>query len=224
MNFNEKLASYRKSKGLTQEQLAEQMQVSRKSVSKWETGEVIPDLTKVMKLSELLNVSIDELCGKEIPNRLETKQDIKLEIKSSPIKYLIITLIVAIICGICGYFIGQSISSNEPISEIEQGLPEIITIEDLKFYYDHGELRCEFKPSFYSNKYFYTMFVGKINSGGILGSPMRLANGICYGTYLNADDGLYQVFLLIQGENETREVMLANRIELSEENGAVVIQ
>ena len=75
MKFHENLVKYRKLAGFTQEELAEKMQVSRQSVSKWENGEAVPELAKIIRLSELLNVSMDELCGRECKTKVET--DIK---------------------------------------------------------------------------------------------------------------------------------------------------
>ena len=64
MTFGENLQYYRKQNNLTQEDLAEQMQVSRQSVSKWENGEAMPDLEKVIKLADILQVDLDDLCGR----------------------------------------------------------------------------------------------------------------------------------------------------------------
>ena len=61
MTLAEKLLSLRVEKGLSQEDLAEQMGVSRQSVSKWETGQSVPDLDKIIKLADLFGVSVDEL-------------------------------------------------------------------------------------------------------------------------------------------------------------------
>ena len=46
MNFSEKLLTLRKTKGMTQEQLAERLDVSRQSISKWESGQAVPELEK----------------------------------------------------------------------------------------------------------------------------------------------------------------------------------
>ena len=46
MNFSEKLLTLRKAKNLTQEQLAEKLDVSRQSISKWESGQAVPEMEK----------------------------------------------------------------------------------------------------------------------------------------------------------------------------------
>ena len=61
MTLAEKLLALRTEKGLSQEDLAEQMGVSRQSVSKWETGQSVPDLDKIIKLADLFGVTVDEL-------------------------------------------------------------------------------------------------------------------------------------------------------------------
>lgn len=61
MSLGQNIAKIRKSMGLTQEQLAEKCEVSRQAVTKWESGESEPAIAKLVKLSEILKVSIDEL-------------------------------------------------------------------------------------------------------------------------------------------------------------------
>lgn len=61
MKLEEKIQQLRKQKGWSQEELAFRLDVSRQSVSKWEMGTAIPDLDKVLKMSELFSVSTDYL-------------------------------------------------------------------------------------------------------------------------------------------------------------------
>lgn len=61
MDISEKLTSLRKARNLTQEELAEKLDVSRQSVSKWETGQCVPDADKLTMLSDIFNVSVDFL-------------------------------------------------------------------------------------------------------------------------------------------------------------------
>ena len=61
--ISEKLLYYRKSKGYSQEELAEKIGVSRQAVSKWERGESLPDSNNLIALSRLYSISIDELLG-----------------------------------------------------------------------------------------------------------------------------------------------------------------
>ncbi|WP_061996479.1 helix-turn-helix transcriptional regulator [Clostridium sp. ATCC 25772] len=61
MDLNKKLQLLRKKSGLSQEELAEKLGISRQAISKWESGQSIPDLNKLIILSELYNVTIDSL-------------------------------------------------------------------------------------------------------------------------------------------------------------------
>ncbi len=61
MEFNNKLYELRKQKGLSQEELAGRLNVSRQTVSKWEVGESSPDMEKLVAISELFETSLDEL-------------------------------------------------------------------------------------------------------------------------------------------------------------------
>lgn len=61
MTFGERLKSARKGAGMTQEQLAEKLLVSRQAITKWETEKGMPDIENLRQLSMLLNVSIDSL-------------------------------------------------------------------------------------------------------------------------------------------------------------------
>ena len=61
------IAELRKQKGLTQEQLGEQIGVSNKTVSRWETGVYMPPADALMKMSELFGVTVNEiLSGKRL--------------------------------------------------------------------------------------------------------------------------------------------------------------
>ena len=61
MNFSEKLQILRKNKGFTQEALADRLGVSRQAVAKWESGQIYPDISNLIQLSELMSVSVDYL-------------------------------------------------------------------------------------------------------------------------------------------------------------------
>lgn len=61
MNINERLLKLRKEKGYSQEELANELNVSRQTISKWETGESNPDFDKIEPLCNLYGISADEL-------------------------------------------------------------------------------------------------------------------------------------------------------------------
>lgn len=61
MEFNEKLQELRKQKGLTQEELAEHLFVSRTAISKWESGRGYPSIDSLKAVSKFFGVTVDEL-------------------------------------------------------------------------------------------------------------------------------------------------------------------
>ena len=65
MKFEEKLSILRKKNGLSQEDLADKLGVSRQAISRWELGSTLPDAPNLLKLSDLFSVSIDYLLHDE---------------------------------------------------------------------------------------------------------------------------------------------------------------
>ncbi len=63
--FQDNLLQMRKMKGLTQEEIAEKVGVTRQAVAKWEAGETVPDLDKCKILAEIFEVSLDDLANYE---------------------------------------------------------------------------------------------------------------------------------------------------------------
>ena len=71
MKFNEKLIELRKQNNLSQEELGYKLNVTRQTVSKWELGQTTPEMDKLIEISKLFNISVDELI-----NNSETKEDV----------------------------------------------------------------------------------------------------------------------------------------------------
>lgn len=61
MKFNEKLLAMRKKRGLSQEELGMELQVSRQTISKWEAGQSYPDFQRLVMLSDFFDMTLDEL-------------------------------------------------------------------------------------------------------------------------------------------------------------------
>ena len=74
MAFGERLQEVRKRSGLTQEEFAEQLQVSRQAVSKWESGRGYPELEKLLYICSRCDTTMDELFVDELPKRTAPKQ------------------------------------------------------------------------------------------------------------------------------------------------------
>lgn len=76
MNFSEKLLTLRKANNLTQEQLAEKLDVSRQSVSKWESGQATPELEKIVAMSAIFDVTTDYLLKSSEIDDLSVKTEV----------------------------------------------------------------------------------------------------------------------------------------------------
>lgn len=67
--LSERIYMYRRKNGLSQEQLAEKIGVSRQAISKWESGTSTPELEKLLALSECFNITLDDLIKEETINQ-----------------------------------------------------------------------------------------------------------------------------------------------------------
>ena len=77
-----RLLQYRKNSGLSQEELAEKLNISRQSVSKWERAEASPDTDNLIELAKIYNVTLDELLNvnKEINKESNETKNKKVEV------------------------------------------------------------------------------------------------------------------------------------------------
>lgn len=73
MGLGNKILNFRKKLNLSQEQLAEQLNVTRQTISKWELEETTPDIKQAKKLSEIFKVSLDELLDTDIRDTIIEK-------------------------------------------------------------------------------------------------------------------------------------------------------
>lgn len=78
--LHENLKALRKQKGLTQEELAIRLNVVRQTVSKWESGRSVPDADILMKIADVLDVSLSDLLGAELPHNEGQQNEIAAQL------------------------------------------------------------------------------------------------------------------------------------------------
>lgn len=76
-NIKENIKKLRKTKGLTQEQLAQQLYVTRQLISKWEQGKSLPDIENLKKLASIFEVPLSDLLDDESVATITIKEAIK---------------------------------------------------------------------------------------------------------------------------------------------------
>ena len=90
-SFGQRFARLRKSKGYTQEQIAEKVNISYQAVSKWENDISSPDISILGELATILGVTVDELLGRVDPSRVELVEENKRKnIKDMVLKIIVI--------------------------------------------------------------------------------------------------------------------------------------
>ena len=97
------LIKYRKENGLTQQELAEKLNYSDKSISKWERGEGVPDIYILKQIAELYNVTVNDIIGMEkiennaTPTINKNKNHVLITLMSIGLVWLVATIIFAIL-------------------------------------------------------------------------------------------------------------------------------
>lgn len=129
MSFSEKLIKLRKQHGFSQEELGYKLNVTRQTVSKWELGQTVPEMNKLISLSQIYGISLDELTNEDKLNVDNTtkKDDIKIEnenknktndkdLRKILIPIIIALVVIALILGI--YKISNFRTVNKAAGEI----------------------------------------------------------------------------------------------------------
>ena len=185
MNFSEILIQRRKQLGLSQEALAEKIQVSRQAVSKWETGEAMPDMTKLMALADALEMTLDALCGRTFPDQAVNFAPVKPVSKRRTWVPWVLSAALLLCCVLL------LLNAAKP-----SYLPDGISVSGVSFSQeDGGFLSYRFFPSVAGEDYTYQIvFSGENLQPQTFGAAYD--DGMCSGTaYLPHDT--YSVSVVI---------------------------
>ena len=137
MAFSEKLYELRKKRGLSQEELAEALDVSRQAISKWESGRAMPEAGKLLTVSEYFGVSLDELMKEKaqtiqsVPQEKNDPETKELETKApekGSLKKRTLGLIVCVGGIVCLIVFGL-LSLLFPVSSEELAASSVIRLD-----------------------------------------------------------------------------------------------
>lgn len=220
MSFGEKLQQLRKEKGLSQEDLAHQLNISRQAVSKWESQNGYPEIEKMILISDLFQVSLDCLMKEDYEEhenetissfRLMTQQNIKdyLHFKKSfalgiscSVLLMIIGLFIAVLCADTSY---QSIGVFGFLIMVGIGVFFIIMttlLKESKFKIEREEIKVAFNDLQNLQEqyqHFHKYFTLAI-AGGVLLIIVSLACiALLHETYSQYENILGAQFLLCIG-------------------------
>jgi transcriptional regulator with XRE-family HTH domain len=166
MKFYEKLIILRKKALLSQEELAEKLDVTRQTISKWELGQSKPDIDKLQMMSKLFEVDVNTLTNEDISleDKGETKEDKTNKKEDGDRKFILYILIIIFIASLAllAYRVGTDIKTKkdeikeELRKEKEKAEKDEKEFKD-KFNKDMEESDLKFdKNSFNSNYTFYS--------------------------------------------------------------------
>lgn len=196
MNFSEILIQRRKQLGLSQEALAEKIQVSRQAVSKWETGEAMPDMAKLIALADALDMTLDALCGRNFTGQAVNNS---APVQSAPKRRTWVPWILSAALLLCCVVLLLNAAKPSPPASLY--LPDGISVSSVRFSQkDGGFLSYRFFPSVAGDEYSYQIvFSGENLQPQTFGAAY--ADGMCSGiAYLPHDT--YSVSVVISdGEN-----------------------
>ncbi len=109
MNLGENIYRLRTQKNMSQGDLADALEVSRQSVSKWENNSAVPELDKLKKMSQLFQITLDELINGEPTPKAEPAPPATVYIqKRSPMPFNRLFGIILLVCGLV-FFIGLTV-------------------------------------------------------------------------------------------------------------------
>ena len=123
MRIADKIKNARIQKGYTQEQVAENLFVSRQTISNWENGKSLPDILSIMRMSELYELSLDELMRGDRALLKKIEKDVRTaKAEKRIIKFAWISIVIGTILII----LGEIFEGNPLIDFMNGALPWIL--------------------------------------------------------------------------------------------------
>lgn len=221
MGLQEILIRERKARGLSQEELASRIGVSRQAVSKWETGDALPDLPKLLALADALAMSLDALCGRETDAGNAAPPDPSGESAPPPavgnrgnrVRIWQALCGVLTLCLLAGGIRAWSRRDIVPAESAAaaSSMPETFAVTAGNFCGDGpSRLTYRFVPGIAGDAYAY-----QITFAGSFGEPVTFdapySGGVCTDTvYLDPSYGGYLVTVLVSDGMSSRAALLAD--------------
>ena len=116
MDLSEKILKLRKAHGLSQDELAEKLGVTRQSISKWESNQATPELDKVVKLAEVFDTNTDYLLQPSATDELtlktsmlerQQKNILNQQARTQNRQFLIISILLALLSIVVVFMVGR---------------------------------------------------------------------------------------------------------------------
>lgn len=215
MTFSEILLQERKRRGFSQEELAGMVNVSRQAVSKWETGDAMPDLPKLLALADALDISLDELCGRDTTASTSSNSAVfpKPHAKKRGLLILFLCMTTALLVSIGALIFSLSApSAPSPVATAKD-----FAVAGLNFYGDSTtRVRYQFTPSISAQGVSYQIiFVSPRGKTFPINAPC--VSGVCSGeaTLDKAYSG-YSVSVSVTDGRITRSIPVASSLTFSQ--------
>lgn len=202
MKFNEKLINLRKKAGLSQEELGYKLNVTRQTISKWELGQTTPEMDKLKEISNLFNISVDDLLNESIEDSTTKKSN---GFNKKYIKYIIIGIIILILITIpiiVKILNGINDTKNEITENVSDALDESKSMSKDIFGLTQnfiGQVNDGFDKSNVSDVFNEIDGFNKNTSAASFNNELNLYSGTALG--LNAKSALEIIIEINQTEN-----------------------
>ena len=216
MLFHEKLIQRRREKGMTQEDLAEGLSVSRQTVSKWENGECMPDADKFIRLSDILEISLDELAGREVEVEPIVLPAPELPKPGGKLRRLLAAAAACLVIGLGCFCLGRYAFPKTAPAEAGQtaALPETLTASG--FAVVGREARFTANAAIDGRAYLYRSDFQEMEPVSL---PAVYANGVY--TVENLPVGTYdRMVLVINADGQERSALVVTNLRIDPDGGA----
>lgn len=211
MLFHEKLIQRRRERGMTQEDLAERLSVSRQTISKWENGECMPDADKFIRLSDILEISLDELAGREVEVEPIVLPAPELAKPGKQRRWTILAAAACVLLSVICFCLGRYVFPKTTQAEVGPTvtLPETLKISG--FSMGGGQAQFTANTSIDGMAYLYQ--IGYLEP---IKTPAIYGNGVYT---VSVPQGVYdKMVLVITADGQERSALLATNLEIDGES------
>lgn len=209
MKLNDKLYELRRNQHLSQEQLAQELGLSRQAISKWENDENKPDLDNLKKLANIFHVKVEYLINDDaIDDSLENNHIQKKEKTNK--KHIILAIASALLCLFLGFYIGNQDAESKVIAQF-LNTPKLITdFNSSPNHYNHFVRTLETMPAFYHSSLKAEYTVINQSTQTETKYPAHYDGRAFVSDEIDFDLTTYSIYITFSFENIDRNILISD--------------